>query len=187
MSQDHKDDMTDLIIENETYTKKQMADIIKYCEADVLNLEQLFYKILEDCEKEGVDPATVLTQSTFHGRSMGVCAQIETNGIPMFLQPTFGKAEARAQRVPPGTLPGSHGDRARCALRAHSARAARVLHARSARFASRRVASLRASLRCARTSSNNGTRASPHNPLGQFQPKHGHWQQSLRGNLLIWL
>ena len=50
---------------------------------DVLNLEQLFYKILEDYEKEGVDPATLLTQSTFHGRAMGVCAQIETNGIPI--------------------------------------------------------------------------------------------------------
>ena len=83
MSQEHKDDMVNLIIDNETYTKKQMSDIIKYCEEDVLNLEQLFYKILEDCEKEGADPATVLTQSTFHGRAMGVCAQIETNGIPM--------------------------------------------------------------------------------------------------------
>ena len=29
MSQEHKDDMVDLIIENETYTKKQMSDIIK--------------------------------------------------------------------------------------------------------------------------------------------------------------
>ena len=86
MSQDHKNDMTDLIIENETYTKKQMSDIIKYCEEDVLNLEQLFYKILEDCEKEGADPATVLTQATFHGRAMGVCAQIETNGIPMNIE-----------------------------------------------------------------------------------------------------
>jgi len=83
MSSEHKDDMRDLIMENETYTKKQMSDIIKYCEEDVLNLEQLFYKILESYEKEGADPATVLTQSTFHGRSMGVCAQIETNGIPM--------------------------------------------------------------------------------------------------------
>ena len=83
MSQEHKDDMVDLIIENQTYTKKQMADIIEYCEEDVLNLEQLFYKILEDCEEEGADPATVLTQSTFHGRAMGVCAQIETNAIPM--------------------------------------------------------------------------------------------------------
>ena len=83
MSQEHKDDMTDLIIENETYSKKQMSDIIEYCEKDVLNLEQLFYKILEDYEKEGVDPATLLTQSTFHGRAMGVCAQVETNGIPI--------------------------------------------------------------------------------------------------------
>ena len=83
MSKEHKDDMRDLVMENETYTKKQMSDIIKYCEEDVLNLEQLFYKILEDYEKEGVDPATVLTQSTFHGRAMGICAQIETNGIPM--------------------------------------------------------------------------------------------------------
>ena len=63
-----------------------MSDIIKYCEEDVLNLEQLFYKILEDCEKEGADPATVLTQATFHGRAMGVCAQIETNGIPMNIE-----------------------------------------------------------------------------------------------------
>ena len=83
MSKEHKDDMRDLIIENDTYSTKQMTDIIKYCEEDVLNLEQLFYKILEDYEKEGADPATVLTQSTFHGRAMGVCAQIETNGIPV--------------------------------------------------------------------------------------------------------
>ncbi|MDP7197945.1 MAG: hypothetical protein QF864_17395, partial [SAR202 cluster bacterium] len=83
MSSEHKDDMRDLIMENETYSKKQMSDIIKYCEEDVLNLEQLFYKILEDNENEGVDPAAYLTQSTFHGRAMGVCAQIETNGIPM--------------------------------------------------------------------------------------------------------
>ena len=83
MSSEHKDDMRDLIMENETYSKKQMSDIIKYCEEDVLNLEQLFYKILEDNEKEGIDSAAYLTQSTFHGRAMGVCAQIETNGIPM--------------------------------------------------------------------------------------------------------
>ena len=42
MSKEHKDDMRDLIMENETYSKKQMSDIIKYCEMDVLNLEQLF-------------------------------------------------------------------------------------------------------------------------------------------------
>ena len=83
MSKEYKDDMRDLIIENETYTKKQMTDIIEYCEEDVLTLEKLFYKILEDYEREGADAATVLTQSTFHGRAMGVCAQIETNGIPM--------------------------------------------------------------------------------------------------------
>ena len=83
MSKEHKDDMRDLVMENETYTKKQMTNIIKYCEEDVLTLEKLFYRILEDYEKEGVDPATLLTQSTFHGRAMGVCAQIETNGIPM--------------------------------------------------------------------------------------------------------
>ena len=83
MSSEHKDDMRNLIMENENYSKKQMSDIIKYCEEDVLNLEQLFYKILENNENEGVDPAAYLTQSTFHGRAMGVCAQIETNGIPM--------------------------------------------------------------------------------------------------------
>ena len=83
MSKEYKDDMRDLIIENETYTKKHMTEIVEYCEEDVLTLEKLFYKILEDYEKEGADAATVLTQSTFHGRAMGVCAQIETNGIPM--------------------------------------------------------------------------------------------------------
>ena len=83
MSKEHKDGMRDLILENETYTKKQMTDIIEYCEEDVLTLEKLFYKILEDYEKEGADPATILTQAVFHGQSMSVCAQIETNGIPM--------------------------------------------------------------------------------------------------------
>ena len=51
MSKEYKDDMRDLIIENETYTKKQMEDIIEYCEEDVLTLEKLFYKILEDYYK----------------------------------------------------------------------------------------------------------------------------------------
>ena len=83
MTKEYKDSMRNLVMENKTYSTKQMEDILEYCEEDVINTENLFYKLLEAHDKAGNDPERILTQAFFHGRAMGVCAQIETNGIPV--------------------------------------------------------------------------------------------------------
>ncbi len=83
MSEQYKESMRELIMENKNYTASQMNWILKYCEEDVINTEKLFYKLLDEHDKAGDDPERVLTQAFFHGRAMGICAQIETNGIPV--------------------------------------------------------------------------------------------------------
>ena len=83
MSVQYKESMRKLVMGNEKYTTQQMKDILDYCEEDVLNTEDLFIKILKEHDREGSDPEKIITQAAFHGRAMGVCAQIEANGIPI--------------------------------------------------------------------------------------------------------
>jgi len=85
----NKDQMRKVIIDNYPhYSKSQKTDILKYCETDVTTNEQLFLKQLKHLEvlynlKTDKDFARVASQALFHGRSMAVTAQIETNGIPI--------------------------------------------------------------------------------------------------------
>jgi len=85
----NKDQMRKVIIDNYPhYSKSQKTDILKYCETDVTTNEQLFLKQLKHLEvlynlKTDKDFARVASQALFHGRSMAVTAQIETNGIPV--------------------------------------------------------------------------------------------------------
>jgi hypothetical protein len=83
MSEEYKESMRKLIMEHEKYTAQQMKEILEYCEEDILNAEKLFYKLLEEHDREGSDPEKIITQAAFHGRAAGVCAQAESNGIPI--------------------------------------------------------------------------------------------------------
>jgi len=84
-----KDQMRDVIINNYPhYSRSQEKDILEYCETDVTTNEQLFLKQLRHLEvsqnlKTDKGFARVSSQALFHGRSMAVTAQMETNAIPI--------------------------------------------------------------------------------------------------------
>ena len=65
------------------YPKDKAAGIISYCEEDVNNTTNLFLKQLEKLDLQQRDDFEILSQAIFHGRSMGLCAKIERNGIPV--------------------------------------------------------------------------------------------------------
>jgi len=77
----------DVIINNyPTYTDEQKSGILKYNLEDVIMSEKLFYAQLEKLSFKNDDYHQIISQACFHGRSMGVCAQIEHNGIPVNLE-----------------------------------------------------------------------------------------------------
>ena len=70
------------------YSKSDREGILNYCSADVTTNEQLFYKQLTHIEKfkkvkDKTSAMKAITQALFSGRALAVCAQIETNGIPI--------------------------------------------------------------------------------------------------------
>ena len=70
------------------YSKADQEGILDYCSTDVTTNEQLFYKQLDHIErfkniKSKADAMRAITQALFAGRAIAVCAQIETNGIPI--------------------------------------------------------------------------------------------------------
>jgi DNA polymerase I len=70
------------------YSKEDQTGILEYCEVDVVATEQLFKKQITHIEKfnnikDSKGAARLITQTLFHSRAIGVCAQIETNGIPI--------------------------------------------------------------------------------------------------------
>ena len=84
MSDDKKEFWRNHIINNyPNYTAEDQEGILKYNEEDVITTEKLFYKQLETLTKNETDLKKIISQAIFHGRSMGVCAQIEHNGIPV--------------------------------------------------------------------------------------------------------
>ena len=66
-----------------TRSYEDQKGIMDYCLEDVLLTEKLFYKQCERLEKLDTNFLRIIQQATFHGRSMGIAAQIETNGIPI--------------------------------------------------------------------------------------------------------
>ena len=87
MSEAHKTLWRDTIINNyPNYTEEEKTGILKYNLEDVLTNEKLFYAQLEKLSFKNNNYHQIVSQACFHGRSMGVCAQIEHNGIPVNLE-----------------------------------------------------------------------------------------------------
>ena len=63
------------------YTAAEKAGILDYNNQDVMVNEKLFYAQLKEFEKINDDYDTLFSQAVFHGRSNGLCAQVEANGI----------------------------------------------------------------------------------------------------------
>jgi len=82
-----KDSWRDVIINNyPTYTEDQESGILKYNLEDVIMSEKLFYAQLETLSFNNDNFHQIVSQAIFHGRAMGICAQIEHNGIPVNLK-----------------------------------------------------------------------------------------------------
>jgi len=64
------------------YTKGEQTGIIDYCATDITECGQLFLKQLDILNNYNKDNKIILNQALFHGRSVGVSAQVEWNGIP---------------------------------------------------------------------------------------------------------
>ena len=75
----------DLIINNyPNYTGQEKEKIIEYNVSDVVENEKLFKAQCAMYERrETFNFKKVLSQAIFHGKSMGICAAIERNGIPI--------------------------------------------------------------------------------------------------------
>lgn len=87
MSMAHKTLWRDTIINNyPMYTAEERDGILKYNLEDVITNEKLFYAQLESLSFKNEDFHQIISQAIFHGRAMGVCAQIEHNGIPVNLE-----------------------------------------------------------------------------------------------------
>ena len=81
-----KDDLNKMFLPK--YSAADQEGILEYCSTDVSTNEQLFYKQISHIEKfkkveNKSDAMRVITQALFSGRAIAVCAQIETNGIPI--------------------------------------------------------------------------------------------------------
>jgi len=84
MSELKKHGWRDKIINNyPNYTAAEKSGILDYNKQDVIINEKLFFAQLEAFEKVDKDYDTLFSQAVFHGRSMGLCAQVEANGIPV--------------------------------------------------------------------------------------------------------
>ena len=87
MSEAHKTLWRDTIINNfPNYSDEEQQGILKYNLEDVLTNEKLFYAQLEKLSFKNNNYHQIVSQACFHGRSMGICAQIEHNGIPVNLE-----------------------------------------------------------------------------------------------------
>ena len=87
MDADKKRYWRDHIINNyPNYAAADQSGILNYCSEDVLLTEKLFLKQCSLLEKLDSNFERVLQQAIFHGRSMGITAQIERNGIPLNLE-----------------------------------------------------------------------------------------------------
>ena len=84
ISHEIKDAKRDIIIKNyPNYTPEQIEEIKEYNLSDVLVNEKLFMAQIFQVEVRKKNYRQWLTQALFHGRSMGICAKIERNGIPI--------------------------------------------------------------------------------------------------------
>ena len=100
MSNTLKDFHRDEVINNKTYTDKQLKSIIEYCERDVLTLEHIFIKQLEDIEKNypNYGPKTFISQANFHAKAMICAAKVEHNGMHID-NDLFNKFQDQYERV----------------------------------------------------------------------------------------
>ena len=84
ISHEIKDAKRNVITENyPNYTPEQIEEIKKYNLSDVEINEKLFLAQLNKVEGTTNNFKEWTSQAIFHGRSMGICAKIQRNGIPI--------------------------------------------------------------------------------------------------------
>jgi len=84
MTTEEKTRNRDLIIKQNTWTKKEQQTILDYCAKDVLETEHVYYGIVNDLEKYcGNDFETLLWEAQHRGQSMACLQKIQDNGIPI--------------------------------------------------------------------------------------------------------
>jgi|3_EtaG_2_1085321.scaffolds.fasta_scaffold02396_7 DNA polymerase I-like protein with 3'-5' exonuclease and polymerase domains len=83
ISEDLKKYFINMILDNKNYSDDQWSQIIGYCQKDVEALENLFFKQLEQMEKERplTGPRSIISQALFSGASMACTAKVEFNGM----------------------------------------------------------------------------------------------------------
>jgi len=74
MSASEKDSMRALILRGGPWTDVERGAILDYCQADVLALERLFWKML---------PSLDLPRAIFRGRYSAAVARMEWTGVPI--------------------------------------------------------------------------------------------------------
>ena len=84
ISHEIKDAKRDVIVDNyPNYTPEQIEEIKKYNLSDVEINEKLFLGQLNKVASSPYSLKEWVSQAIFHGRSMGICAKIQRNGIPI--------------------------------------------------------------------------------------------------------
>jgi len=83
ISEDLKKYFINMILNNKSYSDDQWNKILDYCQSDVEATEKLFFKQIEQIEKERFleGPRSIISQALFSGASMAFTAQVEFNGI----------------------------------------------------------------------------------------------------------
>ena len=86
MTKEHKTEMRNMVIDNETYTAEQREQILDYCLDDVELTRKVFIEQVKDIEKKNnlkteEDYKTEISQIMFRGASQLHVAKIEKTGI----------------------------------------------------------------------------------------------------------
>ena len=86
MTKEHKTEMRNMVIDNETYTEEQREQILDYCLDDVELTRKVFIEQVKDIEKKNnlkteEDYKTEISQIMFRGASQLHVAKIEKTGI----------------------------------------------------------------------------------------------------------
>ena len=84
MAAEEKRDLRSLIMRGGPWSPEQQADILDYCESDVLALRRLLPAMLPGILSE--DPGGNLGRALLRGRYMAAAAGVEWNGIPLDME-----------------------------------------------------------------------------------------------------
>ncbi len=79
----HKDEMRDLIIHSEEFTKEQANQILEYCAGDIEDLFAMREKIIEAYKSLPIDWSTLNKDIQWRGETVARSAVIEATGYPV--------------------------------------------------------------------------------------------------------